>query len=212
MELFGTIWDLNQHTLDYLGWVSSIKLKASVDVQASSEMRAGHRVPSILFSLLGMMKSHCGSECCLQLRYQRCILIRERRKGLMRAWVFWIALKHERPRVAAGRARGPKCVRAYPRPPAFPPSGCRALPLVAGGGGVAQKNGAALARGSPQTYNLGKLLANRTFERISQKYDRAIVLSNGGGARSKVRPGAAVPGPRKRRARASPRGRAGKPR
>lgn len=53
----------------------------------------------------------------------------------MRAWVFWIALKHERPRVAAGRARGPKCVRAYPRPPAFPPSGCRALPLVAGGGG-----------------------------------------------------------------------------
>ena len=62
-------------------------------------------------------------------------------------------------------------------------------------GARSQKYGAALSKGSTQKYNLGKLRAERTFERISQKYNREIVLSNGGGGGLKSRTGGRWPGP-----------------
>ena len=110
-------------------------------------------------------------------------------------------------RVAAAHARAPLPPPRWPPPaPHFPASRGE-------GGARSQKYGAALSKGSTQKYNLGKLRAERTFERISQKYNREIVLSNGGGGRgSKAEPGADGPGPRTRRAQASPRGHSSEPR
>ena len=92
-------------------------------------------------------------------------------------------------RVAAAHARAPL------PPPAFAPPPPRPTSPRPGGGGLAQKYGAALSKGSTQKYNLGKLRADRTFERISQKYNREIVLSNGGGEGLKSRTGSRWPGP-----------------